>query len=212
VPGEQPLQVLGHGLALDPGGRDDHLDPGADHLGGEQWIESTPLAGGPITAIGPGDMPAISPDGRLLAYLAWTVKIYPPNTPARDMTSVPEAIVVRNLQTGTVRRWAFTSDVPAISSLSWSEQQPPTVPKNLQRPIARHRNRVETSLKEVTGQMELARHGAHTFEGLLTRTVATLATHTLLLTLPQSNLTGNRNSYNAPKRLRCLPYRDWLFQ
>jgi hypothetical protein len=30
--------------------------------------------------------------------------------------------------------------------------------------------------------MELARHGAHTFEGLLTRTIATLAAHTLLLT------------------------------
>ena len=88
--------------------------------GPEQWIESTPLAGGPITTIGPGDMPAISPDGRLLAYLAWTVKIYPPNTPARDMTSEPEAIVVRNLETGAVRRWAFTSDASAISSLSWS--------------------------------------------------------------------------------------------
>jgi hypothetical protein len=87
----------------------------------EQWIESTPLAGGPITPIGPGDMPAVSPDGRLLAYLAWTVQIYPPGTPARDMKPpLPEAIVVRNLQTGAVRRWAFTSDVPAISSLSWS--------------------------------------------------------------------------------------------
>ena len=85
-----------------------------------QWIESTPLTGGPITTIGPGDMPAISPDGRLLAYLAWTVKIYPPSTPAGDMTSTPEAIVVRNLETGAVRSWAFTSDVPAISSLSWS--------------------------------------------------------------------------------------------
>ena len=88
--------------------------------GPEQWIESTPQTGGPITTIGPGDMPAISRDGRLLAYLAWTVKIYPPNTPARDMTSAPEAIVVRNLETGAVRSWAFTSDVPAISSLSWS--------------------------------------------------------------------------------------------
>ena len=38
--------------------------------------------------------------------------------------------------------------------------------------------------------MELARHGAHTFDGLLTRTVATLAAQTLLLTLPQGNLTG----------------------
>jgi hypothetical protein len=91
---------------------------------GEQWIESIPLAGGPITPIGPGDMPAVSPDGRLLAYLAWTVKIYPPNTPARDMKPpVPEAIVVRNLETGAVRRWAFTSsEAPTISSssLSWS--------------------------------------------------------------------------------------------
>lgn len=89
--------------------------------GPEQWIESTPLAGGPITAIGPGDMPTVSPDGRLLAYLAWTVQIYPPGTPARDMKPpAPEAIVVRNLETGAVRRWAFTSDVPAITSLSWS--------------------------------------------------------------------------------------------
>ena len=57
------------------------------------------------------------------------------------------------------------------------------MPKTLQRLIARLRNRVETSFKEITDQMELARHGAHTFEGLLTRTVATLAAHTLLLTL-----------------------------
>jgi hypothetical protein len=58
------------------------------------------------------------------------------------------------------------------------------MPKNLPRLIARLRNRVETSFKEITDQMELARHGAHTFEGPLTRTVATLAAHTLLLTLP----------------------------
>ena len=57
-----------------------------------------------------------------------------------------------------------------------------TMPKTLQRLIARLRNRVETSFKEITDQMELSRHGAHTFWGLLTRTVATLAAHTLLLT------------------------------
>jgi hypothetical protein len=57
-----------------------------------------------------------------------------------------------------------------------------TMPKTLQRLIARLRNRVETSFKEITDQMELARHGAHTFEGLLTRTVAVLAAYTLLLT------------------------------
>jgi hypothetical protein len=88
--------------------------------GRRQWIERTPLTDGPVTTIGAGDMPAISPNGRLLAYMAYTIKIYPPNSPARDMKAAPEAIVVRNLETGAVRRWSFTSDVPAISSLSWS--------------------------------------------------------------------------------------------
>jgi Transposase DDE domain len=63
-----------------------------------------------------------------------------------------------------------------------TRKQRSTMPKALQRLIARLRNRVETSFKEITDQMDLARHGAHTFEGLLTRTVATLAAHTLLLT------------------------------
>lgn len=58
-----------------------------------------------------------------------------------------------------------------------------TMPKPVQRLIARFRNRVEASFKEITDQMELARHGAHCFEGLLARTAATLAAHTLLLTV-----------------------------
>jgi hypothetical protein len=58
-----------------------------------------------------------------------------------------------------------------------------TMPKPVQRLIARFRNRVEASFKEITGQMELARHRAHCFEGLLTRTAATLAAHALLLTV-----------------------------
>jgi hypothetical protein len=45
--------------------------------------------------------------------------------------------------------------------------------------IAEWRNRIETTFSEITDQMELARHGAHTFWGLLTRTAATIAAHTL---------------------------------
>jgi hypothetical protein len=37
-------------------------------------------------------------------------------------------------------------------------------------------------LGELTDRMDLARHGAHTFWGLLTRTAATIAAHTLLRT------------------------------
>ena len=58
-----------------------------------------------------------------------------------------------------------------------------TMPTPVHRLIARFRNRVEASFKEITDQMELARHGAHCFEGLLTRTAATLAAHTLLPTV-----------------------------
>ena len=56
-----------------------------------------------------------------------------------------------------------------------------TMPASLQKIIAEWRNRIETTFAEITDQMELARHGAHTFWGLLTRTAAAIAAHTLLL-------------------------------
>jgi hypothetical protein len=55
-----------------------------------------------------------------------------------------------------------------------------TMPPILQKIIAQWRNRIETTFAEITDQMELARHGAHTFWGLLTRTAATIAAHTLM--------------------------------
>jgi Transposase DDE domain len=61
-----------------------------------------------------------------------------------------------------------------------------TIPKTLQRLIARLRNRAESSFKEITDQMDLARHGAHTFWGMLTRTAATIAAHTLLMCLAEA--------------------------
>jgi hypothetical protein len=54
-----------------------------------------------------------------------------------------------------------------------------TMPSALQKIIAEWRNRVETTFGELTDTMELARHGAHTFHGLLARTAATIAAHTL---------------------------------
>src|SRR5512142_862604 len=50
----------------------------------------------------------------------------------------------------------------------------------LRKIIAEWRNRIETTFKEITDQLELARHGAHTFWGLLTRTAAVIAAHTLI--------------------------------
>jgi DDE family transposase len=54
------------------------------------------------------------------------------------------------------------------------------MPAVLLKIIAEWRNRVETTFKEITDQMELARHGARTFWGLLARTAATIAAHTIM--------------------------------
>ncbi len=54
------------------------------------------------------------------------------------------------------------------------------LPGWLRKVIACWRNRVEVTIGELTDRMELARHGAHTFWGLLTRTAAAIAAHTLL--------------------------------
>jgi hypothetical protein len=53
------------------------------------------------------------------------------------------------------------------------------IPVALRRPVAVLRNRVETSLGEITDRLGLARHGAKSFWGLLARTAATLLAHTL---------------------------------
>ena len=62
------------------------------------------------------------------------------------------------------------------------KKQRAAMPSALLKVIAEWRNRIETTFSEITDRMELARHGAHTFHGLLTRTAATIAAHTLLLT------------------------------
>jgi Transposase DDE domain len=60
------------------------------------------------------------------------------------------------------------------------KKQRAAMPSALLKVIAEWRNRIETTFSEITDRMELARHGAHTFWGLLTRTAATIAAHTLL--------------------------------
>jgi Transposase DDE domain len=61
-----------------------------------------------------------------------------------------------------------------------TKDQRKTMSAILQKVIAQWRNRVETTFKEITDQMGLARHGAHTFWSLLARTAATIAAHTLM--------------------------------
>lgn len=66
-----------------------------------------------------------------------------------------------------------------------TRKQRKTRPAWLRKVIAEWRNRIDTSLGEITDRLALAHHGAHTFWGLLTRTAATLAAHTLLRLNPK---------------------------
>lgn len=55
------------------------------------------------------------------------------------------------------------------------------LPREVLRPIARLRNRIETTVGQLKGKLELARHGAKTFWGLLVRTAAAILAHTILI-------------------------------
>lgn len=65
-----------------------------------------------------------------------------------------------------------------------AKDQRARMPVLLLKVIAQWRNRIEASFGEITEQMGLTRHGAHTFWGLLTRTAATIAAHTLMRVCP----------------------------
>ena len=75
-----------------------------------------------------------------------------------------------------------------------TKAQRTTMSSALQKIIAEWRNRIETTFGEITDTMELARHGAHTFHGLLARTAATIARpyHR------QSRTSSGLNPQNAP--------------
>jgi DDE family transposase len=54
------------------------------------------------------------------------------------------------------------------------------LPRALRRPVAALRNRIETTTGEITEQLGLAHHRAHTVRGLLARTAATILAHILI--------------------------------
>lgn len=77
---------------------------------------------------------------------------------------------------------AFTEQLAEhglINLVPPTKAQRTTMPRTLQKIIAEWRNRIETTFGELTDTMDLARHGAHTFHGLLTRTATTIAAHTI---------------------------------
>ena len=64
--------------------------------------------------------------------------------------------------------------------LAHSRAQRHALPRAVRRPVAALRNRIETTIGELTDALGLARHRAKTFWGLLTRTAASILAHTLI--------------------------------
>jgi len=81
-----------------------------DALGTRERLLSVPVGGGPVTRVAAdAALPAVSSDGRLLAYVTNT-----------EWSNAPEAIVVHDLITGAEHRWAFAAQGPDVTAISWS--------------------------------------------------------------------------------------------
>jgi hypothetical protein len=119
--------------------------------------------------------------------------IVPANVSERDL--VPDLIAGADHLIGLLNDKGFSGRAftASLAAQGICNLVPPTkaarktMPPWLQKIIAQWRNRIETTFGDITYTMELARHGAHTFHGLLTRTAATLAAHTLLKTTLPTN-------------------------
>jgi hypothetical protein len=77
-----------------------------------ETVFSVPLAGGPARAVAYGRTPAISPDGKLLAYVAETFSV--------AHGEILTGIVVRDLASGAQRTWALPDPAAYIPAMSWS--------------------------------------------------------------------------------------------
>jgi hypothetical protein len=74
-----------------------------------EQILRVPITGGSPTFVADGHDPAVSPNGRFLAYLIWT-----------QITGGPEGIVVVNRLTGATSTWQYSTVAPDINAISWS--------------------------------------------------------------------------------------------
>jgi hypothetical protein len=155
---------------------------------------------GPDQWTGPGnDLAARS--GRDAANAEWfygfrlAIRTDPGSRIARAWSIVPAAVNDREVAEDLLQAGPPPRDLlcdKGFTGAAWqaargtavlippAKNQRASMPAILRTIIAQWRNRIKATFGEITDQMGLARHGAHTFWGLLTRTAATIAAHTLL--------------------------------
>jgi hypothetical protein len=119
-----PSGVLGGEVSVSPNGSTVYFTEGA---GCHSEVESVSISGGDLTAIAPGQIPAISPDGTKLAYSTeplFTDTCVP--DPAKASVAAQYKIVVRTLATGAEQVIGLPAQVersqllPPVGYLSWA--------------------------------------------------------------------------------------------
>jgi Transposase DDE domain len=132
-----------------------------------------------------GFRPAVRTDLGSRLVRAWAIV-----PPAGDERAVADGLLDGGRCTGLLldrgfigRAWAAEYAARGITVvLAPGRAQRRQLSRAVRRPVAALRNRIETTIGELTDVvgLNLARHGAKSFWGLLTRTAATVLAHTLL--------------------------------
>jgi len=157
---------------------------------------------GPDSWTGPNDL--VARFGRDAAHAEWfygfrlALRTDLGSRLIRAWSIVPAAVNERDLVPGLVHDAQYLTGLlndkgfngakftGSLAEMGIANLVPPTrterktMPRWLQKVIAECRNRIEVTNGELTDLMELARHGAHTFHGLLARTAATIAAHCMI--------------------------------
>lgn len=119
-----PNGVVGDQVSASPDGSTIYF---TEEAGCHAEVESVSSGGGNLTAIGPGQLPAISPDGTRLAFTTEPVmnESCVPD-PSRPGVAAQFKLVIRTLSSGAARSLGLPAQVrkggllPPISHLSWS--------------------------------------------------------------------------------------------
>jgi|HubBroStandDraft_1064217.scaffolds.fasta_scaffold16997_2 hypothetical protein len=119
-----PSGVIGDEVSVSPGASTVYFTEAA---GCHAEVESVSISGGDLTAIAPGELPAISPDGTKLAFTS-----EPPMTqtcvpdPAQASVAAQYKLIIRTISSGAEQELPLPAGVqhsqllPPISHLSWA--------------------------------------------------------------------------------------------
>ncbi len=120
-----PNRVLGDEISVSPNGSTVYFALAA---GCNSEVESISVSGGTPTAIAPGELPAISPDGTKLAFTSeplMTQTCTP--DPSKPAVAAEFSLVIRSLNSGSQQVLPLPAQVrrggllPPISHLSWAD-------------------------------------------------------------------------------------------